>query len=181
MPCGRPGPVLALCVTMTRGHRLISGAVLTCATLGLVIGPAPATGQQAVTVTIGATVRPATSLRLSASSLHVDAAPDPGPVVIGTIAFEAAARTRSAGDVVLTVESLRSIDDLAGGAAAGTVSIEFSGDGTGTVPGVLTTEAEVAARWVGSGVRRGTLTFTLQSPGGVTGGTLPLRFALAMP
>lgn len=104
-----------------------------------------------------------------------------GPTVVGTVEFQAGARTSREGEVVLTVEALRDVETLAGGAAGGAVVVEFAGTEDGAVSGVLSTSPQVAGRWVGSGARRGRVVFTLRGAGYITGGVIPLRFVLSTP
>jgi hypothetical protein len=138
-------------------------------------------GQAIQPITLSAQIGSATRLRLSSEVLHIDASDGPVTSVVGTIGFDAAARTRVGGDVVLTVEALRDPVMLAGGAADADLIIEFAGTSDGLVPGTLSTGPRVAGRWTGSGVRQGRLVFTLRSAHAVAGGTVPLRFVLSTP
>lgn len=146
---------------------------------------AAATAQQAThTLTFGASFANRTSLRTSSSFLEVPPVALTGadPTIVGTIEFQAGARTSGSGEVVLTVEALREIGSLSSGApAASAVAIEFSGTDEGAVPGVLSGTPQVAGRWVGPGLRRGRLVFTLRGTGRVSGGVIPLRFVLSAP
>ncbi len=130
---------------------------------------------------IGATVRSASMLRTSGQVLSIPRLTGPGIVSAGSVDFDAKARTWTGGEVILTVEALRSPDQFAAPSGGGDVAIEFSGSEPGIVSGVLSTAPQVAARWTGSGVRRGRLTFTVRTSAGLEGGELPLRFVLSLP
>jgi hypothetical protein len=165
---------------MTGRVRRTAGIGLLC--VGTALSADPAAAQQSArSLVLGATVAHASSLRLSSSALHAWSVPGGSEVVVGTIAFDASARTRSTGEVILTVEALRDPDTLNGGPSANAVVVEYGGAFDGVVPGVLSTGPQVAGRWTGSGVRHGQLVFTLRSPVTLTGGTIPLRFVLATP
>jgi len=125
-----------------------------------------------------------TSLRVSSSVLRVGPRTSTGvePVVVGTIDFTAAARTRSGGEVVLTVEAQSDLPTLAGPSAGGESAIEFEGFGDGARGGVLRDAVpQIAGRWVGSGVRTGQLVFTLRGATATAGATVPLRFVISLP
>jgi hypothetical protein len=131
-----------------------------------------------------ATIGPSTSLRVSDHLLVFDPRPPgyDGPVVAGTIDFSAAARTQTGGEVVLTVEPLAPIDALGGGAAGALTTVAFQGSGVGVQDGVLRSgQPETVARWVGSGLRTGRVTFVLRGPLTPEGAAVPLRFVLAAP
>ena len=129
-------------------------------------------------------VSASTALRVSSSLLRVG--PRTGtsadPVVIGTIDYRAAARTRSGGEVVLTVEAGADLPTLAGPSADGGSAIDFEGFGDGARGGVLRSDVpQIAGRWVGSGVRTGHLVFTLRGAAATAGATVPLRFVISLP
>lgn len=133
------------------------------------------------TTTVAATAQlgARTSLTVSTDLLRFDVTGSDTPA-IATVDFVAGARTRSDGEVVLTVEPLRAIEGP-GGAADADAAVEFAGDGTGTLAGRLEAAAPaVAGRWIGSGRRTGRLRFSLRSP--ASGAyTLPVRFVLSAP
>ncbi len=166
-------------------RRLRPRILAVAVTLMTTFPAAVALAQQAThTVTFGVTFANRTSLTTSSSVLEVPqvALDASGSAVVGTIEFQAAARTRGDGEVVLTVEALRDIGSLTGGGPANAaVAIEFSGTDAGVVPGALSDTPQVAGRWVGPGLRRGQLTFTLRGTGRVSGGVIPLRFVLSAP
>jgi len=165
----------------------MTGCVRRAACIGLLcagtaLGASLAAAQQAArSLVIGATVAHVSSLRLSSSALHVGHVAGGSELVLGTIEFDASARTRTTGEVILTVEALRDPDTLTGGPSGGDVVVEFGGSSDGVVPGVLSTGPQVAVRWTGSGVRHGQIVFTLRSQASTVGGTIPLRFVLATP
>lgn len=166
-------------------------AVRVRATLALTVsavaalGVAANAGDQAIVIArFHAAVGPSTSLRVSHQVLVV--APQPagqdGPVSAGSIEFRAAARTSSNGEVLLTVEPLTPIGALSGGPSETGTSVEFLGTGDGARSGVLSDGApEAAARWVGSGLHSGRLTFTVRGLAARQGATIPLRFLLTAP
>lgn len=156
----------------------VTGGVLV---LALAAGSSGARAQLSRSIVIGARVGVATALRVSDSVLHVPASTGGQAAVLATIDIEAAARTRSDGEVVLTVEALSGLGALGGGAPRGEVQISFAGSADGLESGTLSATPQVAGRWSGSGVRRGRLTFTLRASGDVAGGVIPLRFLLTAP
>jgi hypothetical protein len=84
--------------------------------------------------------------------------------------------------VLLTVEPLTSIGALSGGPSETGTSVEFQGTGDGALSGVLSAGTpDAAARWVGSGVRTGRLTFVVRGLAARQGATIPLRFLLTAP
>jgi hypothetical protein len=113
-----------------------------------------------------------TSLKVSSQQLPFVVS-EPGVPAVAVIEFSAGARTQTGADVLLTIERLPSIDCPEG------TAVTFVGDGPGTVAGTLTARPAVVARWTGSGLRTGRLTFLLQgSPGTYN---VPVRFVLAAP
>jgi hypothetical protein len=170
--------------TPSRHARLLTSAII-AASVCAAFGPLTVASDQSVAVTrFHATVRTHTALRLSDDVLTI--APrvtgDGGPLSAGVIEFRAAARTASDGEVLMTVEPLAPIASLAGGAGDTATTIAFEGSGDGAQSGALSdAHPETVARWVGSGLRTGRLTFTLRGPVSPHGATLPLRFLLAAP
>jgi hypothetical protein len=114
-----------------------------------------------------------TSLKVSSQILQF-AVSDPDEPAVAVIEFSAGARTQTGADVLLTVERLASVDCPEG------TPVTFVGDGPGTDPGTLGAGLPtVAARWTGSGLRSGRLTFVLRAPPGTY--TIPVRFVLSAP
>jgi hypothetical protein len=141
----------------------------------------PAQAQQRASHAVQARVHfePRTSLTVSTSVLqfhHVD----PTSPSIVTVDFTARARTHASGEVVLTVESLRTIEGP-GGAADVDTEVTFTGVGAGTLAGALDGDGpSMIGRWAGSGIREGRVAFALRSP--VAGDyTLPVRFVISAP
>ena len=158
----------------------LTAAAVVCVALSI---PTHASEVATTNVRFQSDVSASTSLRVSSSLLRVAAQPDTasGAVVIGTIEYRAAARTRRDGEVVLTVEAQSDPSALAGGASDGAIAIDFQGVGDGAHGGVLRSDApQVAGRWVGSGVRTGQLVFTLRGAVGQPG-SVPLHFVLSLP
>ena len=104
---------------------------------------------------------------------------------LAIVEFTAAAPALPDADVVMTVTPDGGLTG-SGGAADVEADITFSGDGSGTLSGLLvasrsmTTRSMTTARWTGGGVRNGRLVFTLRasSPGIYS---LPVRFAISVP
>jgi hypothetical protein len=156
-------------------------AAVVCAAFGAM---AAAADQSMATTRFQVTFRTITSLRLSDHVLVITprAANDEGPVSAGAIDFRAAARTSGDGEVLLTVEPLAPIQSLSGGASEGATTVGFEGSGDGAQSGLLSDAGpEIAARWVGGGLREGRLSFTVRGPVAPRGGVLPLRFLLTAP
>lgn len=131
------------------------------------------------TVAASAQFNTRTSLIVSTDTLRFDV-PTAGTPAVIDVDFVAAARTRADGEVVLTVEPLRTIEGP-GGAADIEASVAFAGEGAGTLAGLIApSSAAAAGRWTGSGRRTGRLRFSLRAgaPGAYT---LPVRFVLSAP
>jgi hypothetical protein len=174
-----------------RGARFYDGhipqmrVVLACAASFLMltglVAPHEAMASETATTSVNVTANftSRTSLRVSSQQLHFEIG-DPNDDAVAVVEFTAAARTREGGEVVLTVEPMRSVEGP-GGAGDLETTIAFDGDGEGTTTGVLRpTSVSVAGRWIGSGVRRGRLRFSLRAPVGGTY-TMPVRFVLSTP
>lgn len=133
------------------------------------------------TATLLAHVQARTVLRLSAPTLQflvVDPARGPAEAVVE---FEAAARTRTGGDVVLTLEPVGPLDGPHG-AADVDARVTFLGSGEGTLSGTINGRGtSVVARWTGSGKRRGRLVFALAGIANPGLYVLPVRFVLTAP
>jgi hypothetical protein len=101
---------------------------------------------------------------------------------VGFIEFRAAARTARHSEVVLTVEPMSTLDALGNGAAGPQPAVGFLGSGERARNGVLRAgqPAEVA-RWVGSGLHAGRVTFVVRGSVRPQGASVPLRFLLALP
>lgn len=130
-------------------------------------------------ITVTAEFATRTSLKVSSQVLQFDL-DNPDQPGLAAIDFAVGARTRIGGEVVLTVEPVRSVVGPEGAADILT-SVTFSGTGLGTLAGALQESGTtVAGRWNGSGLRTGRLTFALRAP--VSGSyTLPVRFVLSTP
>jgi hypothetical protein len=139
---------------------------------------AAASGSDAKTVVVAATVASRMSLKVSTQLLQFEVAD--GGEAVAAIDFSAGARTQTGGEVVLTVEPMRATEGP-GGAADVETSVTFAGEGEGTRSGSLIANAPaVAGRWNGSGLRTGRMVFALRSaaPGSYS---LPVRFVLSTP
>ena len=122
---------------------------------------------RSATVAVRADFAPRTSLKVSTHTLRFE----PGgaeELPVAEVEFSAAARTRTGGEVLLTAE----LSD-AGCPDQGSVTVTGSGPG---VVATLTVGTPIpVARWIGSGVRTGRLTFTAPPC------TVPVRFVLSTP
>lgn len=151
------------------------------AALGLLIWALGAAAAEAQSVrssnlVVTARVSARTSLHVSAEYLRFDLAA-PGEPAIASIQFSAGARTRTGGDVILTVEST----GAAGDRGLDTHRLQFVGHGEGLAAGDLSEPGpHVAGRWSGSGLRHGTLAFVLRvTSAGVF--RIPVRLVLSAP
>src|SRR5262245_30215377 len=113
-----------------------------------------------------------TSLKVSSQVLQF-AVTEPDAPAVAVIEFSAGARTQTGGDVLLTIERLPSTERPEARA------VTFVGDGSGTGRGTLGAASTVVARWTGSGLRTGRLTFVLRAAPGTY--TVPVRFVLSTP
>lgn len=142
--------------------------------------PSPVHADQTATHSVQARAQfqSRTSLSVSSSTLHFSHADPQSPTVV-TVDFTARARTAGAGEVVLTVEVLRTIEGP-GGSADVEVDLAFTGEGKGTRGGSMSGLPVTAGRWTGSGVHSGRLSFALRTaiPGDYQ---VPLRFVLTAP
>ena len=132
----------------------------------------------AADLTVCVQVRPQTSLRVSSAVLRFEVSPaTPSPHVL--VEFRAAARTARQGVTLLVVTPTGALQ----GPSGADVAVVFTGAGEGSASGFLSVTGgpQVVARWTGSGVRQGRLTFMLS--GAVVPGwyVLPLDFALTTP
>jgi hypothetical protein len=126
-------------------------------------------------VVVNANFSTRTSLKVSHQVLQF-AVPSADGTSRVEVDFTAAARTRAGGEVILLVESLGPFDD----GSQGSADVSFTGEGPGTARGALAVNgATPVARWSGSGLRTGRLTFTLRAAAGRY--TVPVRFLLAAP
>ena len=163
--------------------RLIGSLILVAS--GALAAPALAWAEEVSTTptVFRAEIRPSTSLHVSRTEFLVDVPSGAtAPVNVGSIDFRAVARTRTGGEVVLTVETSLEAQSPAADGDARTLSLEFQGTGSGTMSGVVSSSSpQVVGRWSGSGLRSGTLQFRLEGP--LTPGLqrIPLRFVLSAP
>ena len=126
-------------------------------------------------VVVAAQFATRTSLKVSSEVLQFTV-PTGGEAARVDVNFSAAARTRSGGEVILLVEPLGPIEDGSEGAG----EMTFVGEGQGASRGMLAVAgATPVARWTGSGLRTGRLTFTLRAAAGLH--TVPVRFVLTAP
>ena len=156
------------------------GAPVTFVALLALAAPPGASAEEsaAASIAVSATFESRTSLKVSSQLLQFEV--DGSGQGLATVDFSAGARTRTGGDVVLTVEPLRALEGP-GGAADVETSVTFSGTGAGTLTGTLQAAgASIAGRWNGSGMRTGRLTFALRAAA-VGSYTVPVRFVLSTP
>jgi hypothetical protein len=143
------------------------------------VAPRPAAAEEAASATVAVSARfsTRTSLKVSSQFLQFDLRPG-DEAATGVVEFSAGARTYAGGEVVLTVEAL---EHVTGPEGAGAVahSVTFAADG-GNAGELRQSAPCIAARWIGSGLRNGRVTFTLRSS--VAGSySVPLRFVLSAP
>lgn len=157
--------------------RAARSTIITFALLMSLLGASGTAGAEVVNVAlpVNVTIFSRTSLRVSTDVLRFDvAAPDvPASVVVD---FSAGARTARQGELVLSLEAPDVNPD-----GAPELPVTFVGQGEGTRSGALhSTGSSVAARWTGSGLRTGSLIFTVRAP---TPGQyiVPVRFVLSTP
>lgn len=152
---------------------------LTAVLTSLAVPPFVLHAGEVVTTRVAATAHcgSRTSLAVSTETLRFDTRS--GGAAVASVDFIASARTRLDGEVLLTVE-LVSADGL-GGTANADPTVTLSGEGNGTLAGVIKPGVPVVAgRWTGSGRRGGRLRFSLNAAhAGVY--TLPVRFVLTAP
>jgi hypothetical protein len=126
-------------------------------------------------VVVSAEFATRTSLKVSSQVLQFSV-PTGGEAARVDVDFSAAARTRSGGEVILLVEPFGPIED----GSEGVGEVTFAGEGQGASRGTLAVAtATPVARWIGSGLRTGRLTFTLRAAAGLH--TVPVRFLLTAP
>lgn len=146
--------------------------------LGMAQAPMPGRVDATATWTMSAEVQNHTSLRVSSSEVHFDVA---GTLDTSrtSIDFSAAARTHGGGEIVLTVESLGTVQSPESGPSA---SLIVGYEGEGGRSGTLSEGGpHVVRRWMESGLREGRILFTLQ--GATVPGvySLSLKFVLSAP
>lgn len=151
------------------------GAAVWCA-----VAAAPASGaESSVSLSVQAQVSGRTSLHVSTDTLRFDVAAAAGSAT-ASVDFSASARTHAGGDLVLSIELLRTMGHSDGFNEA-EAALSFAGEGAGTAGGdIAATGSHVAARWTGSGHRTGRLVFTLRT-GSAGAYSVPVRFVLTAP
>jgi len=158
MPCLRTQFGAANAGTSRRALAVMACAFLVSTALAST-GHAEETAQRSVVVRADVSSR--TSLKVSADVLHVDVPSQTTPG-LAVIEFSAGARTQPAGEVLLIVEPLamerQSARDALSPAAAA-----FDGETSGAVD-LSTRGPKVARRWIGSGLRRGAIHFSVRAP-----------------
>jgi len=164
---------------------ILRRALATVALLGgALVLPIGASDVASALVRFRSDVTASTALRVSSSVLRIDPQPGSttGAILVGTVDYRAAARTRADGEVVLTVEAQSDVPALDGPGGGREAVIEFAGIGDGARGGVLRRAVpQVAGRWIGSGVRSGQLVFRLRGDAGAAGAVVPLRFVISLP
>lgn len=130
----------------------------------LIAAPGVCAGAESSAASVTVTARFSTrmSLKVSTELLRFDVT-GPGQAPEAIVEFSAAARTAQGGEVLLTVEPAAPLNGP-GGASDVETALTFSGLGDGLGTGELLRSAPtVAGRWVGSGLRKGRLVFTLRA------------------
>ena len=130
-------------------------------------------------VVVSAQVSGRTSFKVSTDILTFDVATS-SEAATSAVDFSAGVRTHAGADVVLSVEQRCRLTGP-GGATGDESAVSFTGQGEGTLDGVLATDSlTVAGRWTGSGLRQGRLVFMMRA--GASGAyTLPVHFSLSAP
>jgi len=143
--------------------------------LGVVVFPSPVSGSDAVQqLTVRANLETATALRVSSRVLVFDVATDDG-VALASVDYVASARTGRAGEVILSVETTRSVEGP-GGAADPDSTLTV-----GEQPTPIAGNAPVVAeRWIGGGTRSGRLVFTFRAAAAGRY-VVPVRVVLSIP
>jgi hypothetical protein len=140
--------------------------------------PMPGRADATASMTIRAEINRHTSLRVSSSELRFDVtSPDDTPATV--VDFTAGARTYRGGHVVLTVEPDGAMESPQRGPAADAVVV-YQGEG-GNIGTLSAGGPQVVARWIGSEVRSGRVSFALHGariPGTYS---LSLKFVLSTP
>ncbi|HEX5473679.1 MAG TPA: hypothetical protein VFX12_03370 [Vicinamibacterales bacterium] len=156
-------------------RRLIPFVLFACS----VAMPALAGDNSVASVAVRAHFANRTALTVSSHVLQFDV-PQQGESTTTTVDFSAAARTAAGEEIVLTVEALRGIDGP-GGAADVETGVSYEGEGAGTLSGTMNPAApSVVARWHGSGIHDGHLTFTLHTSA-AGHYAVPVRFVISTP
>ena len=157
-----------------RRPRLVSSVVsFVCVTL--LASPPSVKGAESTssTVAVVAGFGTRTSLKVSGEILQFVVS-DPDVPAVALIEFSAGTRTQAGAEVLLTVERVPGPD------CPEEAAVTFGGEGPGTVAGTLGAAGPApVARWTGSGLRTGRLTFLLRAGAGTY--NLPIRFVLSAP
>lgn len=159
------------------GMRL-SWSLVIGAFVPLLAAPSAAESAETISTTVAvvAEFSTVTSLRVSSQTLQFAAA-QPDLPAVAVVDFVAGARTRQGGEVMLSVEPMTGLVPDEG---SSDVAVTFTGQGAGLLSGTLaSTGSTPVARWTGSGLRTGRLTFSLPQTAGAP--TLPVRFVLSAP
>jgi hypothetical protein len=143
-----------------------------------IVAPVSA-AETAASVVVSAQVSGRTSLKVSTDILSFDVAVS-SEAATSAVDFSAGARTHAGTEVLLSVEQLCRLTGP-GGARGDESPGRFTGQGDGTLDGVLATASPaVAGRWTGSGLRKGRLVFMMRA--GASGRyMLPVHFSLSAP
>lgn len=119
-----------------------------------------------------------TSLKVSTRVLQFEVT-DSSVSALASLEFSAGVRTREGAEVVLSVEPMRIPQDSRSPDDDRPV-LAFNGEAPGILTGVVSTDlSTVVARWAGSGLRAGRLTFALRAARGSY--SVPVRFVLTAP
>ncbi len=141
---------------------------------GLLIVAAHATAAETTqsSLTVVATFSSRTTLQVSSDLLQFNVTDAETPAT-AAIDFLAAARTHAGDPVVLSIEPP--------GPCVSISTLTFAGEGEGTRSGTMAPDApSIAGQWIGSGLRRGRLVFTLRADA-AGAFNVPIRFVLSAP
>jgi hypothetical protein len=160
---------------------IVGVACLFVATIAVVVCAADNTGlaqshTATNTVTLQVSLSSHSSLRVSSSTLRFEVTG--AGVTTTSLEFWAAARTRSGGEVVLTVQPVGPVQ-RPDGAPADPLSVACDQDGE---RGTLSDDGpQTIGRWVGGGLRQGRVVCTLRGATHQGSYTVPVKFMLSVP
>ena len=147
---------------------------------GALLSRAEASESVERSLTVRAEVSARTSLKVSAEVVRIQVL-DPAVPVAASIDFSAGTRTQPGGEVLLLVEPLATmgVPSRPGGVTSPTAPGGDDSQMNGAID-LSTPGPKIARRWIGSGLRRGTVQFTVRA---ARTGTyeIPVRFVLSAP
>ncbi len=146
--------------------------------LGYAVWQSPLQAQAVRTqnLTLQTALAPRASLRVSTSRMRFDVSPD-GGANVAAADYRAAARTAAQGRVVLTIQPDGTLEAPDG---AGTTNLTvLCGEEAGGAP-LTPARPLVVGRWLGSGVRQGTITCRLHGAASPGRYFQPVKFVVSL-